>query len=204
MSGATPIRRGRTFDEVLDGARSVFLTDGYAGPASMPSPGAAGVSRTTLHSYSADKRLLFMGVAKCECSLPIEEADISLGDPPDPCAVLRRAAERTLGFFLSDFGQSIFRMCVAGSDRFPEPGREFYETGHERYRTRMIDDLRGAVAGGTLEIEDLELAADQVSELCTSHLFAELMSGIGKTTTTDERKRVVDGAVDQLLARYCT
>lgn len=202
MNDATPIKKGRKFDQVLDGARSVFLADGYEGASVDAIAKAAGVSKATLYSYFADKRLLFMEVAKCECSLQVEEADISLGDQSDPRTVLSRAAKRTVDFVLSDFGQSIFRMCVAESDRFPELGREFYETGHQRYRAKMIEYLRTAVAEGTLRIDDLELAADQFSQLCKSHLFPELMFGIRRSATAADRKRVIDGAVDMFLARY--
>ncbi len=66
----------------------------------------------------------------------------------------------------------------------------------------MVDYLRRAVAEGTLDIDDLELAADQFAELCKSHLFPELMFGIRKSTSAAERKRVIDGAVEMFLARY--
>ncbi|MGB3690081.1 MAG: TetR/AcrR family transcriptional regulator [Jannaschia helgolandensis] len=202
MNDVSPIKKGRKFDQVLEGARAVFMADGYEGSSVDAIAKAAGVSKATLYSYFADKRLLFMEVAKAECCLQIEEADAILCDECDPRRVLCVAAERMLEFFLSDFGQSIFRMCVAESDRFPELGREFYETGPKLFRQRMVDYMRDAVEDGHLVIDDLELAADQFAELCKSHLFSELMFGIRKTTTEAERQRVIDGAVDTFLARY--
>lgn len=202
MNDATPIKKGRKFDQVLEGARAVFMADGYEGASVDAIARAAGVSKATLYSYFADKRLLFLEVARSECGLQMEEADAILGDHKTPREVLCAAAEKALGFFLSDFGQSIFRMCVAESDRFPELGREFYETGPKLFRARMVEYLRGAVAEGSLVIDDLELAADQFSELCKSNLFSEMMFGIRKTTTAAERQRVIDGAVGMFLARY--
>ncbi|CUH40590.1 putative HTH-type transcriptional regulator YvdT [Jannaschia seosinensis] len=202
MNDATPIKKGRKFDQVLEGARQVFLADGYEGASVDAIARAAGVSKATLYSYFADKRLLFMEVAKAECSLQIEEANAMLSDDSDPREVLSVAAERMLSFFLSEFGQSIFRMCVAESDRFPELGREFYETGPKHFRTRMVAYLRGAVEEGHLVIDDLELAADQFAELCKSSLFPELVFGIRKSATDTEKRRVIDGAVEMFLARY--
>ncbi|MGB3409039.1 MAG: TetR/AcrR family transcriptional regulator [Jannaschia sp.] len=202
MNDVSPIKRGRKYDQVLEGARSVFMSDGYEGASVDAIARAAGVSKATLYSYFADKRLLFMEVAKAECGLQIEEADAILTDESTPREVLSTAADRMLSFFLSSFGQSIFRMCVAESDRFPELGREFYETGPKLFRAKMVAYMGCAVAEGDLVIDDLELAADQFAELCKASLFPELVFGIRKTVTEAEKTRVIDGAVDTFLARY--
>ncbi|GIT92698.1 TetR family transcriptional regulator [Jannaschia pagri] len=202
MNDATPIKRGRKYDQVLEGARSVFLADGYEGASVDAIARAAGVSKATLYSYFADKRLLFMEVAKAECSLQIEEADAILTDEANPREVLCTAADRMLSFFLSSFGQSIFRICVAESDRFPELGQEFYDTGPKRFRDKMVEYLQCAAAEGDLVIQDFELAADQFAELCKASLFPELVFGIRKTVSEAEKKRVINGAVETFLARY--
>jgi AcrR family transcriptional regulator len=202
MNEATAIKRGRKYDQVLEGARAVFMSDGYEGSSVDAIARAAGVSKATLYSYFTDKRQIFMEVAKAECGLQIEEADAILSDESSPREVLSTAADRMLSFFLSSFGQSIFRMCVAESDRFPELGREFYETGPKLFRGKMVEYLRCAVAEGDLVIDDFELAADQFAELCKASLFPELMFGIRRHVTAAEKQRVIDGAVETFLARY--
>jgi AcrR family transcriptional regulator len=202
MNDQTPIKRGRKYDQVLDGARAVFMSDGYEGASVDAIARAAGVSKATLYSYFPDKRILFLEVAKAECGCQIEEADAILGDEASPREVLSTAADRMTSFFLSSFGQSIFRMCVAESDRFPELGREFWETGPRLFRAKMVEYLRCAVADGELAIDDFELAADQFSELCKATLFPELMFGIRRNVSDEERRRVIDGAVETFLARY--
>jgi AcrR family transcriptional regulator len=202
MNQATAIKRGRKYDQVLEGARAVFMSDGYEGASVDAIARAAGVSKATLYSYFTDKQILFMEVAKAECGHQIEEADAILGDEASPREVLSTAADRMLGFFLSEFGQSIFRMCVAESDRFPELGREFYETGPKLFRGKMVEYLRCAVADGELAIDDLELAADQFAELCKATLFPELMFGIRRKVTEADKRRVIEGAVETFLARY--
>lgn len=202
MNDATPIKRGRKFDQVLTGARAVFHADGFEGASVDAIARAAGVSKATLYSYFADKRLLFMEVARAECCAQIDETDAIPEGGCDPRIVLTVAAERMFDMFVSEFGRSIFRMCVAESDRFPDLGREFYETGPKLHRIRMVAYLRRAVAEGTLAIEDFNLAADQFSQLCKTELFAEMMFGIRDGFTAAERRRVIDGAVDMFLARY--
>lgn len=202
MGEAVAVRRGRKFDQVLEGARAVFRADGYEGASVDAIARAAGVSKATLYSYFADKRLLFLEVARSECDMQVGEADAVLSDHRRPREVLMVAADRMLAFFLSELGQSIFRMFLAESARFPDLGQAIYETGPQRFRRRMVAYLGKAVEAGDLVIDDLELAADQFAELCKAGLFYEVMFGIRKRVTPEEHRRVVEGAVEMFLARY--
>ena len=202
MNDVTPIKRGRKFDQVLEGARAVFLADGFEGASVDAIARAAGVSKATLYSYFPDKRLLFMEVARTECESQIEETGALLVPESRPRDALAEAGRRITTFVLSDFGQAIFRMCVAERDRFPELGREFFRTGPEVFRGEMQDYLRRAVERGELAIDDFGLAADQFVELCHATLFAEMVFGVRDRATPAEVERVVAGAVETFMARY--
>ncbi|MEM7489460.1 MAG: TetR/AcrR family transcriptional regulator [Pseudomonadota bacterium] len=199
---AVPIKRGRKYEQVLDGARSVFLQDGYEGASVDAIARAAGVSKATLYSYFPDKRLLFMEVARTECAGQIEETHAILAPEARAEDALRAAGERIVRFILSEFGQAIFRMCVAESDRFPDLGREFFRTGPAVFRGQLEAYLRLAIARGELRIDDVPLAADQFVELCHATLFVEAVFGVRKGATEAEMTRVVDGAVATFMARY--
>lgn len=196
------IKRGRKYDQVLDGARAVFLAGGYEGASVDAIARAAGVSKATLYSYFPDKKLLFMEVAKAECLAQVAEAEAILAPDAKPRDALRAAGQRITGFVLSEFGQSIFRMCVAESDRFPALGREFFRTGPAVFRAQMCDYLRIARGRGELVIDDVELAAEQFVEMCHAVLFVEMVFGVRDGATDDEIARVVDGAVETFMARY--
>ncbi|HEX9856795.1 MAG TPA: TetR/AcrR family transcriptional regulator, partial [Paracoccaceae bacterium] len=147
MSIATSaIRKGRKYDQVLTGARVVFLRDGFEGASVDDIAREAGVSKATLYSYFPDKRLLFMEVAKGECRRQADEAVELIDLTAPPAVVLTAAATRMVAFFMSDFGLRVFRICVAESDRFPDLGREFYQSGPLLVRQRLADYLRSAVA----------------------------------------------------------
>lgn len=196
------VRKGRKFDQVLEGARTVFLRDGFEGASVDDIAREAGVSKATLYSYFPDKRLLFMEVAKTECARQADEA-IELIDLSAPVAtVLTAAARRITTFMLSDFGQRVFRICVAESDRFPELGHEFYHSGPLLVRQRLVDYLRRAVDKGDLVIEDLDLAADQFAELCKADIHARMIFGIGGCCAPRDIERTIKGAVEMFLARY--
>ena len=203
MASAEPaLKKGRKFDQVIEGARAVFLADGFEGASVDDIARAAGVSKATLYSYFPDKRLLFMEVAKGECRRQADAAlqVIDLTAPPE--IVLREAAKRMVAFVLSDFGQRVFRICVAESDRFPELGQEFYQSGPALVRERIMHYLALATGRGELVIEDIGLAADQFAELCKGDLYTRLMFGLAKTFTPDEVARIINGAVAMFMARY--
>ncbi|MEF3048883.1 TetR/AcrR family transcriptional regulator [Pseudotabrizicola sp. L79] len=198
------VRKGRKFDQVLDGARTVFLRDGFDGASVDDIAREAGVSKATLYSYFPDKRLLFMEVAKAECRRQADEAEELINDTAPVDQVLRLAAERILAFILSDFGQRVFRICVAESDRFPGLGHEFYHSGPQLIRDRVAEYLHKSVARGVLKIDDVDLAAEQFLQLCKADLHERLIFGMADCCTPIDRKRVIEGAVHMFMRCYGT
>ncbi len=196
------IRTGRKFEQVLQGARQVFMSDGFEGASVDDIAKVAGVSKATLYSYFPDKRLLFMEVARCECDRQAEKAVEPADFNAPPRDILQLVGRKMLEIITSEFSQQIFRICVGESERFPELGREFYQTGPLEGRRRLTEYLRGSCARGELEIEDFDLAADQFIELCRVDIFPRLIFGIDTEFSQAEIDRVVDGAVDMFMARY--
>lgn len=54
---AAQIKKGRKFDQVLEGARVVFMRDGFEGASVDDIAREAGVSKATLYSYVPDKQI---------------------------------------------------------------------------------------------------------------------------------------------------
>lgn len=202
--GVIEPKRGRKFDQVLAGARQVFLCDGFEGASVDEIARAAGVSKATLYSYFPDKRMLFMEVARTECARQAEQAVDTIDMDAGVAQVLQNIGAEIVAFITSRFGKRIFRTCVGESDRFPELGREFYESGPKLVRDRIVAYFEVAVGRGELQIDDLTLAADQFHELCKADLFPRVVFNVNEEFTDAERKRVVDGAVAMFLARYGT
>lgn len=199
---AEPVKLGRKHAQVLEGARTVFLRDGFEGASVDDIARSASVSKATLYSYFPDKRILFMEVAKSECLRQESATDEMIAMNAPPAEALKSAALRMMGLFLSPFGRNVFRVCVAESERFPELGREFWESGPARVRAKMIAYFQQSIDRGELQIDDCDLAADQFAELCKADLFPKLMFGIQEDFSEDEIERVADGAVATFMARY--
>ena len=195
-------RTGRKFDQVVEGARQVFMTDGFEGANVDEIARTAGVSKATLYSYFPDKALLFSEVARQECCRMAEEtvSTLDLGGPIRD--LLTSAAMQVMTFLLSDFAQAMFRICVSERDRFPEIARTFYESGPEMGRKHLEELLAMAVARGELKIDNMTLAAEQFSDLAKSRLWLRAVLGVQSEFTPDEIEPVVTAAVDTFLARY--
>lgn len=201
---AARVRVGRKYKQVLDGARQVFMRDGFEGASVDDIARAAGVSKATLYSYFRDKRLLFSEVARGECKRQADAAVAQIDRSAPPAEVLRQAGRHMLRFFLSPYGLAVYRIAVAESERFPELGRAFYLSGPKLAQEAMTDYFAEAAAAGLLVIPDPVLAANQFSELCRAELFPRYLFGMQTSFTEAEIDRVVDGAVQMFMARYGT
>ncbi|WP_406736028.1 TetR/AcrR family transcriptional regulator [Thioclava sp. GXIMD4215] len=201
----TCIRRGRKFDQVLEGARKVFLRDGFEGASVDDIAREAGGSKATLYSYVPDKRLLFMVFAQQECAMQAQSSMSPMEAMDAPIeVVLTGAAEKLTTYIFSDFGRDIFRICVAEAERFPEVGRQFYATGHVVVCDKLVGLMRRGAERGELKIEDFDFAAEQFLELCKANLHAKIVFGLPEMLTEDCRQRTVKEAVAMFMARYGT
>ena len=195
-------KAGRKMTQVIEGARAVFMRDGFEGASVDAIAREAGVSKATLYSYFADKKLLFLEVGRLECEVQSREAfgEIDMDGPVRE--VLGRMGREMAGFITSPFGQNIFRICVAEADRFPELGRHFYQTGPLVVRARVAAFLDAACARGELRVEDTDLAAEQFFELTKVDIFPRMVFGMQPTCSQADIERTVQGAVETFLARY--
>lgn len=202
--GAKPqlIVKGRKFEQVLEGARTVFLRDGFERASVDDIAREAGVSKATLYAYFPDKRLLFMEIAVAECRRQADEAGAMVDSSLPIAVILRLAAEKLVAFLLSDFGQRIYRIAVAESESFPALAHEFYHSGPKLVQDRIAECLRCAIGRGELAIDDIDLAAAQFAQLCKSNLFDRLIFTPAPCCTPTDTAKVIDGAVGMFMARY--
>jgi AcrR family transcriptional regulator len=196
------IRRGRKLDQVLEGARTVFMAHGFEGAGVDEIARTAGVSKATLYAYFPDKRLLFLEVVRHECLRQADAALAEIDPTAPPETVLRRGARRIVEFYTSEFGRGVERLRAAESERFPELGRQFYAAGPEMARARIGEYLAAACDRGELSIADIPLAADQFVKLCEADLHDRVSCGLQTRFSEAEIARVIDGAVALFLARY--
>ena len=203
MDGTAPeIKRGRKYDQVVAGARKVFLAAGFEGASVDLIAKEAGVSKATLYSYFPDKRVLFVEVAKEECArqadraLRVEQSDLPVRE------MLTAISRSMMEFLTSSFAHRIFRICVAESDRFPELGQEFYMSGPQLMEDGLSEYFTQACSRGELKIDDIRLAAQQFEALIKADVFVKMVFNLIEKPEQNEIDRVIEGAVETFLARY--
>lgn len=202
MNAPCKIKRGRKFDQVIEGARQVFLSDGFEGASVDDIARAAKVSKATLYSYVPDKKLLFMEVARIECQRQAELAIAQVKTEGAVSEALFYAASTMCRFFLSELGRQTYRIAVAEAERFPEIGRAFYNAGPTIARKALCDYLESKVAEGELKVDNIALAADQFIELCKAGYHTRCVMGVETTVPEETLEGVIRGAVETFLARY--
>ncbi len=203
MNEASPtIRKGRKFEQVLATARELFLQLGFEGVGVDEIARQASVSKATLYAYFPDKRHLFMEVARLECAHQAERLEAKIDPDASVPEVLGVVGRGFLEIVLSEFGRNMFRVCVSEGVKFPELGRQFYESGPAVMRAGMTEFLEAGVARGELDIDDVSLAADQFPELCKASVFLRLVTGIQTEFSAAEIDRIIDGAVETFMARF--
>ncbi|WP_231388538.1 TetR/AcrR family transcriptional regulator [Pseudooceanicola algae] len=195
-------RRGRKYDQVLQGARDVFLRDGYDGANVDEIARVAAVSKATLYNYFPDKRLLFLEVARQEFSQQPEAAGCIVQPDLAPRAMLELAAGRIVATCTAPLSVAIFRLCISEAERFPDLARDFYEQGPLMAQNMLSGYLEQAVARRELVIDDIPLAANQFLELCKAGIFARQMLCPGTEIDPDLADKVAHEAVETFLARY--
>lgn len=196
------IKKGRKFDQVLEGARTIFLKDGFEGASVDDISREAGVSKATLYSYFPDKRSLFIEVASQEMTRVAETgaADLDLSQPPE--IVLPFVGRKILDYVLSDFGIAIYRISIAESERFPEIGSRFYKAGPQLVRDKIATYLRSCAARGEVEIKDFELAAEQFTDLCKVRTLLCCVLTRHSTIESDEQNKIIASAVAMFMSHY--
>ncbi len=202
MNINAPLKKGRKYDQVVAGAREVFLREGFEGASVDQIARDAGVSKATLYSYFPDKQALFLAVLTSECQIQSDESmGIEILQQPVPEALFS-IAQSFLQYLMSDFSVQVFRVCVAESARFPELGRAFYESGPQQALDQIAAYLTSDKVAAELIIDDPYLAADQFLQLCRADMLLRKIFNVDCDASPKEIDRVARETVTTFLARY--
>jgi len=188
--------------QILDGARKVFLAQGFDAASMGEIARTAGVSKGTLYVYFDSKEQLFEAIAHEQCAAQAE--GIFAFDPTDHDveAVLTRVGRGLVKFLCRPGAMSALRTVISISERMPEIGRQFYESGPMQGIATLAHYLEGEVAAGNLVIDDCEVAAAQFLESCQSTIFKRLLFNASDAPSDERIDHVVGIAVRTFLAAY--
>jgi AcrR family transcriptional regulator len=190
--------------QIMAAATGLFLEHGYGATSMDAVAKAAGVSKATLYVHFPGKADLFAAIVGCECDRnnetlsAIELASLSVEEG------LLRIGHRFVSLLLSPRGLAAYRMVVGESQRFPELGRAFYQSGPARKLQMVADYLEEARQRGELRIPDTALAAEHFLGMIRSHWHLRCVLGLSESPGEEEVQRRVRAAVTVFLDGYRT
>jgi AcrR family transcriptional regulator len=189
--------------QIIDGARSVFLAQGFDGASMGGIARKAGVSKGTLYVYFTSKEELFQVIAHEQCLEQAEQVFAALDHADhDVEAVLTRFGTAFVKFLCRPERMAAVRTIMSISERMPDVGRKFYETGPATGIGRVAAYIDAQVAAGMLEVEDSDVAAAQFLESCGSTMVKPMLFGFGPVPDPERVDHVIGIAVRTFLAAY--
>ena len=189
--------------QILDGARAVFLAQGFEGASMNDIAKAAGVSKGTLYVYFADKHHLFEAIVEQE-SLDYGRATFNFAADRDPQTMLYEFGCAYIEWLCRPQGGSAIRTVMAIAERMPDVGKGFYDRVIAKTITHVGEYLRARVKAGDLSINDAdtELAAAQFMLSCQALLFQPFIFQAAPSPPRDKIERNVRSATRMFLAAY--
>ncbi len=188
--------------QIMEGARRVFLADGFDGASMNDIARVAGVSKGTLYVYFDSKERLFEALIREERHQQAERlCDFSM-DNPDVRSVLFNFGRRLIEMMTRPDSMSHLRTVIAASGKFPQLGRAFYEAGPCFGANRLAQYLRRRGGEGILDIADPERVAWQFLALCKAETHSPLLFRMIDAVDPQVIDASVESAVDLILAVY--
>ncbi|MBV4492631.1 TetR/AcrR family transcriptional regulator [Pseudomonas oryzicola] len=207
MSHDAPIGPGRPKDlakreAILEAAKALFLSLGYANTSMDAVAAAAGVSKLTVYSHFTDKQTLFCSAVMATCQLQLPDL---LFEYPEGAAVeevLLTIARSFQALVSSDEAVKLCRLIMAQGSLDPSFGQYFYEAGPKRVLAGMEALLRGAHERGLLRVDNPRRAAEHFFCLVKGAPDYRLLLGCAGPLEGDEAEAHVREVVGVFLRAF--
>src|SRR5215813_4495392 len=185
--------------QIIEGARHLFLSQGFDAASMNAIAQEAGVSKGTLYVYFKSKEELFEATVEEQCAEQAQQ--IFTFDNNEDVEVALTRLGRELVRFLPGIVPSL-RTVIAIADRMPELGTKFYLAGPGRGIASLKAYLEAQVTAGALKSHDCEIAAAQFIESCLSLTFKPMLFNFTGPPAEARIDSVVKMAVFSFLTAY--
>jgi len=192
----------RKREQILDGARKLFLAEGFDAASMGDIARAAGVSKGTLYVYFSSKEQLFEALIREERRKQAERLTECSFETSDVRAVLFDFGCRLIEMMSRPDTLAHVRTVIAASAKFPQLGRAFYEAGPCFGANRLSGYMRRMNEEGVLAIGDIDRAAWQFLELCQAGTFKPLLFRMTDELPMAQIQAGVAAAIDVFMAAY--
>jgi len=194
--------RGDRREHILDVATEIFLTEGYASASMSTIAARLGGSKGTLYNYFKSKEELFGAYVVRHCELHREQVSGMLYEEGPVRVIMTNFARRYLRVATSEKTLQNWRVITAESQKSPDIGRAFYESGPLRGAQILAACLDKAVARGELRIDDTLIAAHQFTSLIHGRMIKARLLNYLPVPTDEEINKEVDAAIYVFFSAY--
>lgn len=193
------LRSTLTKRQILDGARQVFLINGFAGASIDQIVAQAGVSKASLYRHFDSKDVLFGSLIAAEAERIARTLPSIDPDDPDPRSALLQIGVAVLETFNNSQTFATLRLIIGALGRFPQLGEEFLRNslGPTVERVATYLDLRAAARD--VPIDDARATAEEFARRCMAQVIERVLVP-GQALLTDAE---CTAAVEDIL-RNCT
>lgn len=152
--------------QIIDGARRVFLSRGFAAASMGEIARAAKVSKGTLYVYFDNKEALFRALIAEQRRLAAERLTALEAGESDVETALARFAESLITALTEPDHIALVRMVVGVVEEFPDLGRALYNSGPAFGAAHLATYFEARQAEGLLAMDDPKLAAWHFLGMC--------------------------------------
>lgn len=192
----TPVSAAQS---VLDAAITEFLEKGFDGANVRSILAASGASAGSVYRRFGSKEGLFREIIEKRIDLSYPRTVKLRVDSELPMEEeLARFAKAYLREFLSPESLSTLTMAISQAANFPEESRRLWEVGANKAVEQVEAYLRHHQEQGSIEVEDVHLAAAQFLDMIKAGLHVrQLLTGDVPST------REIDANVRQAVKIFC-
>lgn len=156
--------------QILDGARRMFLSKGFEGTSMQDVARAAAVSKGTLYVYFDSKEAMFEALVLKECGR-MQETLRRLGSGQGSVEhELQAIGRQMIAMLLQPEVLGAMRMMIGAGEKFPDLARKIYEAGPARSTTTLAEYLDLRQKRGDIVIDDCQAAAGEFVDLILAGL----------------------------------
>jgi AcrR family transcriptional regulator len=198
-AGEDPAKR----EQILDGAKRVFMEQGFEAASMNDITRAAGVSKGTIYVYFENKEDLFGDMIERERRRITETVRHALDGRQPIAQALEEFGTLFATHMTADQTIRAMRMVIAANHRLPKLCSRFFSATPINPVSVLQEYLDRQIATGTLACDDTEHAAKQFIELTTVGLFKPRIFGAMEEAPPRALiERNVAAAIRVFLAAY--
>ncbi|TNB49137.1 TetR/AcrR family transcriptional regulator [Martelella lutilitoris] len=198
-AGEDPVKRR----QIVEGAREVFMNVGFDAASMNDITRAAGVSKGTIYVYFENKGELFQTIILEAKQLIFEDLRATLNAEGPAEDILKRFSARLATGMTCEETVKAMRIAIGVAERFPELVRSFFGGHPENLVDTVSNFVAARIETGELQAENPRLAAVQLLELSTGHLWKQRLFGLMDAPPSEaEISEMAENAVTLFLSRY--